>query len=67
MNGLKLIGIVALLLWMAWVSLQLVNIKQIALEACGIASIGGQDKNGGIKLPVTCPDLDRNEVKYQTK
>jgi hypothetical protein len=67
MNGLKLIAIIALLFWMAWVSLQLVNIKQIALETCGIVAVGGEGRNGGIKLPVICPDLDRNEVKQQTK
>jgi len=48
---------------MAWVSLMLIQVKSIALEACGIAAVHGEDANGGIHLPVVCPNLDYNEVK----
>jgi hypothetical protein len=67
MKSLKIIGVVILGLWMLWVSWQLAGIKEIALEACGIASVGGMDQNGGIKVPVVCPALNDNEIKQQKK
>lgn len=62
MRALKIVGLAALVVWMAWVSLTLIQVKSIALEACGLAAVHGVDANGGIQLPVTCPDLDYNEV-----
>ena len=52
----------ALALWMIWATLQLVQIKAIALEACGIAAGGGPNADGGIHIPVTCPALGYDEV-----
>jgi len=63
MNVVKILGLVALIAWMAWVSLTLIQIKAIAIEACGIAAVHGEDANGGIHIPVVCPDLDYNETR----
>ena len=63
MRAWKIAGLAALIVWMAWVSLTLIEVKSIALEACGLAAVHGENANGGILLPVTCPDLDDNEVK----
>ena len=63
MKAVKILGLVALVAWMAWVSLALIQIKAIAIEACGIAAVHGGDENGGIHIPVVCPDLDYNEAK----
>jgi hypothetical protein len=48
---------------MAWASLELIQIKSIALEACGIATVHGEGADGGIHLPVVCPSIDYNEVQ----
>ncbi|MBS0274968.1 MAG: hypothetical protein JSR55_11340 [Proteobacteria bacterium] len=66
MKALKIAGVVVLGLWMAWVTLQLHYIKSIALEACGIAAVGGVNSNGVLKIPVVCPDLANNEVKRES-
>ena len=63
MKALKIAGLIALIVWGAWVSLTLIQIKAIAVEACGIAAAHGEDANGGIHIPVVCPDLDYNETK----
>jgi len=63
MRLLKTAGIVALVLWMAWASFTLIQVKSIALEACGIAAVHGVDADGGIRIPVVCPDLAYSEVK----
>jgi hypothetical protein len=62
-RALKVLGFIALIMWMAWVSLTLIQIRSIALEACGLAAVHGEDASGGISLPVECPALDYNEVK----
>jgi hypothetical protein len=65
-KALKIFGMVFLGLWMIWVSKELIDIKEIAIEACGIAAVHGTDNNGGIHLPVICPDLTSDEAKRQT-
>lgn len=62
MKAFKIICLFVLALWMAWVSLTLIQTKAIAIEACGLAATHGEDENGGIRLPVVCPDLYYNEV-----
>ena len=62
MFAVKMAALAALIVWMAWVSLTLIQIKSIALEACGIATVHGEDANGGIHLPVVCPTLYYDEV-----
>jgi hypothetical protein len=61
-RALKVVGLTVLIMWAAWASLTLIQIKSIALEACGLA-VHGEDANGGISLPVECPALDYKEVR----
>lgn len=63
MKAFKIAAIVVVGLWMAWVTMQLYYIRKIALEACGIAAAHGMDTNGGIHVPVVCPDLNIDEIK----
>jgi hypothetical protein len=63
MKYLKIAAAVVFGLWMVWVSLQLIQIRAVALEACGLAATGGENSQGAIRLPVVCPDLAVNEVK----
>jgi hypothetical protein len=59
----KIAAAILIGLWMLWMSWQMIVVKRIALEACGLAATGGMNENGGIKLPVVCPDLENSEVK----
>jgi hypothetical protein len=65
MKALKICGGVALVLWMLWASLELIQTRAIALEACGLAATHGEGADGGIHLPVVCPNLDYNEVMQE--
>jgi hypothetical protein len=62
MQAVKIVGIVALIIWMAWISKELMDTKSIATEACGLA-VSKMGPDGGFHLPVVCPDLDRGEIK----
>jgi hypothetical protein len=62
MKAFKIMGIVVVGLWMAWVSMEIIEIKSIALETCGIALVGGEDNQGGLRVPVECPHLYYNEI-----
>ncbi|MDR3525815.1 MAG: hypothetical protein P4L57_00945 [Rhizomicrobium sp.] len=63
MKTLKTVGLVIVGIWMVWVSKEIIDIKTIAVETCGIAAAGGMDSHGGLHIPVVCPDLDRDEIK----
>jgi len=60
---LKAARLIIVGIWMVWVSKEIIDIKTIAVETCGIAAAGGTDSHGGLHIPVVCPALDRNEVK----
>jgi hypothetical protein len=61
MKAFKIAGIVALVIWMAWVSNEVRITKNIAEETCGLVTSKMVD--GGIHAPVVCPGLANNEVK----
>jgi hypothetical protein len=62
MKAIRTVGIVVLILWMAWISLEVERVKGIAIEACGIAWGRSLQPDGGLRLPVVCPDLGWNEA-----
>jgi len=62
MKVLKVAGLVALVIWMAWLSKEVMDTKTIAIEACGLAA-SKMGADGGFHLPISCPDLDRGEIK----
>jgi hypothetical protein len=65
MNAFQIVAVLVLIVWMAWVSLTLIQTKAIAIEACGLAASHGEDAHGGIRLPVICPNLDYGEAKWK--
>jgi hypothetical protein len=65
MKALKILSVAAFCLWIVWISIEVINIKAIALEACGIAAVGGIDSKGALHLPVTCPNLFYSEIKQE--
>jgi hypothetical protein len=65
MKALKIGGIVAVLLWMAWISLETEHTKNIAYEACAFALAATGHPAGSIPLPLNCPNLANDEVGPQ--
>jgi hypothetical protein len=61
MKALKIAAIVTLVLWMGWVSKELMDIRLIAIETCGLVTSKMAD--GAIHTPVVCPDLTSSEAK----
>jgi hypothetical protein len=62
-KAVKIIGLIALILWMAWATKELMDIKFIAIETCGL--ITSKVVEGGIHMPVVCPDLMDSEARRQ--
>ena len=55
MKPLKLAGLIALILWMAWITLEIRNIHLLALETCGGVFAGPNPLHKS--MPDNCPDL----------
>jgi hypothetical protein len=61
MKTLKVVGIIALIVWMTFITLEIEHTKNIAAEACGFALAAVRVDSGPRpdprSLPFGCPEL----------
>jgi hypothetical protein len=65
MKALKIVGVVVVAIWMAWMSVQILRLNAEVTETCAIAYGRNIQPDGGLKVPVVCPALEFNEIRKQ--
>lgn len=58
MRALKIVSVIVIGVWMAWITWRIEQIRYIATQACGLAFAANERIGNKVTHPAPCPFID---------